>query len=435
MSQAAQVRSPLDLVADALTVLMALVLFGMSAMTLSALGIAYDQAGGSFLQKFHPATYLACLALAVRFVASANPIGWLVQQTERFPGATYFVTTWVVMIVFASMVQQAPISPIIDSFLCSIAFLVLYADADDRTRTTLRLALHAFMLVNACIGYFEFVSHMRLTPYVTGGKIILHDYRSTALLGHPLVNSGAGAAYILMLVYGADRSVNWFLRLVLVAVQLGALVTFGGRTAIVLCAILGAIRLLKPALEVLGGGRFDMRIALLAALSAPVGIAAVVYLMQRGTFDGLIERFADDKGSSSARVVIFQLFDYFSFDELLFGPDQQRLATIQNTLGIEYGIESSWFGFIFGYGAFMTFFFMIAFAALMWEYWRRSRPGASALFLYILIQLSSAAGISVKTPMFNQFVILLLVFFCDWPHARRPQGASRRSYGLSPERA
>ena len=357
------------------------------------------------------------------------------QQTERFPGATYFVTTWVVMIVFASMVQQAPISPIIDCFLCSIAFLVLYADADDRTRTTLRLALHAFMLVNACIGYFEFVSHMRLTPYVTGGKIILHDYRSTALLGHPLVNSGAGAAYILMLVYGADRSVNWFLRLVLVAVQLGALVTFGGRTAIVLCAILGAIRLLKPALEVLGGGRFDMRIALLAALWAPVGIAAVVYLMQRGTFDGLIERFADDKGSSSARVVIFQLFDYFSFDELLFGPDQQRLATIQNTLGIEYGIESSWFGFIFGYGAFMTFFFMIAFAALMWEYWRRSRPGASALFLYILIQLSSAAGISVKTPMFNQFVILLLVFFCDWPHARRPQGASRRAYGLSPERA
>ena len=122
---------------------------------------------------------------------------------------------------------MSPISPIIDSFLCSIAFLVLYADADDRTRTTLRLALHAFMLVNACIGYFEFVSHMRLTPYVTGGKIILHDYRSTALLGHPLVNSGAGAAYALMLIYGADRSVNWFLRLVLVAVQLGALVTFG----------------------------------------------------------------------------------------------------------------------------------------------------------------------------------------------------------------
>ena len=435
MRQAAQVRSPLDRVADALTVLMALVLFGMSAMTLSALGVAYDQSGGSFLQKFHPATYLACLALAVRFVASPNPFGWLVQQTERFPGATYFVTTWVVMIAFAWLVQQAPISPIIDSFLCSIAFLVLYADADDRTRTTLRLALHAFMFVNASIGYFEFVSHMRLTPYVTGGKIILHDYRSTALLGHPLVNSGAGAAYALMLIYGADRSINWFLRLFLIAVQIGALVTFGGRTAIVLCAVLGGLRLLKPALQILGGGRFDMRIALLAALAAPVGIAAVVYLMQRGTFDGLIERFADDKGSSSARVLIFQLFDYFSFDELLFGPDQQRLATIQNTLGIEYGIESSWFGFIFGYGAFMTFFFVIAFAALMWEYWRRSGPGASALFLYILIQLSSAAGISVKTPMFNQFVILLLVFFCDWPHARRPQGAPRRSFGLSPERA
>ena len=435
MIRAGYARSPLDHVADALTVLMALVLFGMSAMTLSALGVAYDQAGGNFLQKFHPATYLACLALAVRFVARPNPFGWLAEQTARFPGATYFVTTWMVMIVFASVVQQAPISPIIDSFLCSIAFLVLYADADERTRAMLRLALHAFMFVNACIGYFEFVTHMRLTPYVTGGKIILHDYRSTALLGHPLVNSGAAAAYALLLIYGADRSINWFLRLFLIGVQLGALVTFGGRTAIVLCVALGSLRMLRPTIEVLGGGRFDMRIALLAALSAPIGIAAVVFLLQRGTFDGLIERFADDKGSSSARVLIFQLFDYFSFDELLFGPDQQRLATVQNTLGIEYGIESSWFGFLFGYGAFMTFFFLIAFAALMWEYWRRSRPGASALFLYILIQLSSAAGISVKTPMFNQFVILLLVFFCDWPKARLPQGAQRRAWGLSAGRA
>ena len=58
-------RSPLDRVADALTLLAAALLFGVSAMTLSALGVAYDQAGGSFLQKFHPATYMASLALAL----------------------------------------------------------------------------------------------------------------------------------------------------------------------------------------------------------------------------------------------------------------------------------------------------------------------------------------------------------------------------------
>ena len=428
-------RSPLDRVADALTLLTAALLFGVSAMTLSALGVAYDQAGGSFLQKFHPATYMASLALAVRFIARARPLGWLAEQTARFPGATYFVTTWIVMIVFAAVAQKAPISPIIDSFLCSVAFLVLYADADERTRATMRVALHAFMFVNACIGIVEFVTHWRLTPYVAAGKVILHDYRSTALLGHPLVNAAVGAAYLLMLLYGADRAVGWGLRLVLVGVQLASFVTFGGRTAIVLSVALGAPRLARPALEVLAGRRFDMRAALVAALSAPVLLAAIVLLAQRGTFDGLLERFADDKGSADARLLIFQLFDYFSLDELLFGPDQQRLASIQNTLGIEYGIESSWFGFLFGYGAFMTLFFLAAFAALMWEFWRRSRPGAWALFLYILVQLSSAAGISVKSLVFDQFVVLLLAFFCDWPREQRAPAAARRALRLAPERA
>ena len=428
-------RSPLDRVADALTLLTAALLFGVSAMTLSALGVAYDQAGGSFLQKFHPATYMASLALAVRFIARARPLGWLAEQTARFPGATYFVTTWIVMIVFAAVAQKAPISPIIDSFLCSVAFLVLYADADERTRATMRVALHAFMFVNACIGIVEFVTHWRLTPYVAAGKVILHDYRSTALLGHPLVNAAVGAAYVLMLLYGADRAVGWGLRLVLVGVQLASFVTFGGRTAIVLSVALGAPRLARPALEVLAGRRFDMRAALVAALSAPVLLAAIVLLAQRGTFDGLLERFADDKGSADARLLIFQLFDYFSLDELLFGPDQQRLASIQNTLGIEYGIESSWFGFLFGYGAFMTLFFLAAFAALMWEFWRRSRPGAWALFLYILVQLSSAAGISVKSLVFDQFVVLLLAFFCDWPREQRAPAAARRAPRLVSERA
>ena len=120
---------------------------------------------------------------------------------------------------------------------------------------------------------------------------------------------------------------------------------------------------------------------------------------------------------------------------MLFGPDQIRLSTIQNTLGIEYGIESSWFGLLFGYGAFMTLFFVAAFAAFMWDVWRRCKPGAWALFLYIFVQLSSAAGISVKTLVFNQFVVLLLVFLCDWGAEAPAHARARTLRRLSPERA
>ncbi|MFV0282118.1 MAG: VpsF family polysaccharide biosynthesis protein [Rhodoblastus sp.] len=438
MIAARRMPSPLDRVADALTLLMALVVFGVSAMALTALGVAYDQAGGSALQKFHPATYIACLALAVRFVARSDPFGWLTRQAEHFPGVTYFVATWIVMVAFGSFVQHEPISPIIDTFLCTVAFLVLYADADERMRATMRLALHAFMFVNACLGVMEHVGQFRLTPYVTGGNVILHDFRSTALLGHPLINASTTAAYALILIYGGDRAVKWPLRLFLIGLQTVAMVAFGGRTAIVLFAVLGGARLLRPGLELLGGRRFDMRAALAFALSAPILIGAVVVAVQSGALDGLLERFVDDKGSAEARVLIFNLFDYFSWDELLFGPDQVRLATIENTLGIQYGIENSWFGFLFGYGLFMTLFFMAAFAALLWDIWRRALPGAWSLFFYILVLLSSAAGIAVKTNLFNQFVVLLLVFFYDWGDESGAPARVRAGYAgyrNAPERA
>ncbi len=108
MIATASARSSLDRAADALTILTALLLFGVSSMTLSALGVAYDQAGGSFLQKFHPSTYMACLALVVRFLARPNPFGWLAMLAGRFPGAAYFTATWIVMIVFAGVVRPVP---------------------------------------------------------------------------------------------------------------------------------------------------------------------------------------------------------------------------------------------------------------------------------------------------------------------------------------
>lgn len=93
------------------------------------------------------------------------------------------------------------------------------------------------------------------------------------------------------------------------------------------------------------------------------------------------------------------------------GPDPKRLAALQNALGIEYGIENSWLGLIFQYGAVMTMFFLIGFAALLWEFWRRAKSGAWAITLLFLVQVSASASLSVKTLAFNQFAILMLAMF------------------------
>ena len=49
--------------------------------------------------------------------------------------------------------------------------------------------------------------------------------------------------------------------------------------------------------------------------------------------------------------------------------------------------------------------------ALLWEFWRRSKVFASIILVDFLVQISSSASISVKSFVFNQFAILLLVVF------------------------
>lgn len=421
-------------IADTLMLLMVIAVFGVSSMALTAFGVKYDVAGGSLLQKVHPASYLAAAALAARFVARRDRLSWIAGLPARFPGAAYFAAIWIVMFVFASTVQHVPVTPLIDTFLCAFVFLILYSDADEGARRNVRRALHALVFVNACIGIGEYVTHMRLTPFVAGGVAITNDYRSTALFGHPLINSALSAAYILMLYFGGDRSIGPIARTALIGLQAAALVTFAGRTAIVLCAALVLIGSLRPAARLLIGGRFDMRVAMFALALAPLALTLVAALAQQGDFDMLLDRFSDDKGSAQARVVMFQLFDYFSPDEILFGPDQERLASIQRTLGIQYGIENSWLGFVFQYGALMAVFFSAAFGALLWEFWRRSKAGATALVLYFLILLTSATGISVKSLIFDQFGIMLLAIFGP---AQRQASESRARWiapRLAPER-
>jgi hypothetical protein len=408
-------------------VLSVLAEFGLSSLTLSAIGLKYDGSGGNFFHKLHPATWLAALTMLAHLFSRRDRFALYVAETaSRFPGAVYFATMWAFIIVWAALVQKLPITPLIDTFFCAFVALIVYTDSDEATRRIVRVALHVFMLVNACIGVFEFATHTRLTPLVIAGKPILHETRSTALMGHPLVNAGAGAAYALMMTLGADRAVGPAVRLVLIAIQSVALVCFGGRTAIVLFAALSALGQLPNLVALLLGRRFDARYAVVAALGSPLLLVAIALAIQGGALDSFIERFVDDKGSTQARIVMFQLFDYFRWEDLLLGPDQERLLWIQRLLGIEYGIENSWLGFLFQYGAIVTALFLLGFAALLWEFWRRARAGAWLTIVYVLVQLSAAAALSVKSTMFNHFAILLLaIFSADAPPPQASRARSR----------
>ncbi|MDE2577600.1 MAG: VpsF family polysaccharide biosynthesis protein, partial [Hyphomicrobiales bacterium] len=311
--------------ASALLILMTLVCFVISAMTLSYFGVKYDEAGGSALHKLHPASWIACLALMATFAARRDRIDWIAGLPARFPGAALFTGSWITIILFAQIVQHTPLMPLVDTFFCALVFLVLWEDADCETRNFITVMLHVVLVGNALIGIGEFVTHKRLTPFVTGGREVLYDYRSTALLGHPLLNAGTTGGYMLMMIFGGDRAVSLLPRLAIIGVCGVALVAFGGRTAIVMSIALTALGSIMPILRTLAGARFDLRGALAFSLVVPLAVGVLAFAYASGSLDQLIERFTDDKGSAEARVLMLQLFSHFTWEELFFGPDPVRL--------------------------------------------------------------------------------------------------------------
>ena len=413
-------RRPLRVAARLCAFAAAIGAFAISSMTLQALGLRYEAPGGGAWQTLHPATYVAALAVIFEAASRPRPFAYLAALPLRFPGAALFAINLALIVAYAAIFQKRPIAPLIDTFFVGAIFLALYEDFGPRERAALRLLLHIVLFANACLGILEFAFHFRLTPFVAGGRLIVDDYRSTALLGHPLLNAGTTALYAAMLILGADRALGTPARLAMVAVQLVALIPFGGRTSLTLAAVVVFLAALKPIGEAFGGRRFDLRGAIAAALLAPLGVAAAAAAWFGGALSPLIERFAADRGSTQARFAILDLFGAFSPADILLGPDPERLATLQNTLGIEYGIENGWLGLMFQYGTLMTAFFLVGFAALLGELWRRAKSGAWAILLLFLLQASSSASFSVKTFAFNQFAILMLAMFDGRAGVERP---------------
>ena len=404
-------RQPLRIAARLCAFTAAISAFAISSMTLQVMGLRYELPGGGAWQTLHPATYLAVLAAILEAASRPNPFAYLASLPLRLPGAALFAVNLALIVAYAALFQRAPIAPLIDTFVVGAIFLALYEDFSPRQRAVLRLMLHVVLFANAALGILEFAFHFRLTPFVAGGRLIVGDYRSTALLGHPLLNAGTTAVYAAMLILGADHALRTPLRLALTAVQLVALVPFGGRTSLTLALIVVVLAALKPLGEALGGRRFDLRAAIAAAFAAPLVVAGAVAAWFGGALAPLLDRFSADRGSTEARFAILDLFRAFSFEDILLGPNPRRLATAQNTLGIEYGIENGWLGLVFQYGALMTVFFLIGFATLLVELWRRAKSGAWAILLLFLLQASSSASFSVKTFAFNQFAILMLAMF------------------------
>jgi hypothetical protein len=310
-----------------------------------------------------------------------------------------------VMVFYAAWRTGGPVTQFIDTFLLSIALFVLIVRQSETWLRTMALAFHAFMAANALIGLGEFAGGVRLTPLVAEGVVIESDWRSTALLGHPLLNAAATAVYAYMLSSGGGRDLPLWLRGAAFLVQIAAMFAFGGRAATVLLAIFAVPALGVAAWRNRGAYKMTPASAGLLVVGAVAAAAIVGGLASSGFFDKFLGRFLDDGGSAAARSSMFDVVWALSPEMLIFGSDPDYVASLQRQAGIPFGIESFWVAMIAHQGLLFSIPFFVLFLVYMNGMRRWAIAGSIwSIFLFLLI-ISTSTSLSSKTAMLAVFTV------------------------------
>ena len=398
-------------------------LFSISGGMLWLVGYNYDGLTGNPATKIHPSTYLLVLVFAWRACTFGNPVGYMVAVADRRPASTLMAVISIVLLVVVIARQRPGMAGMIDTFVAPALLVMMLGEDDEKTFARTQTVVHAVMTVNALLALFEFATKTLVFPYRLDGVVFMADLRSTALQGHPLSNATITAIYVLALLSGS-KSLSMPLRLGLIGLQCAALVTFGGRSAMVTTIALGGIYLLFSGVAYLRRGRISLPGAALAVMLASLLPVVLAMLFSYGFFDALLERFVSDSGSANARVEMFELFKHFELRDLIVGPDIDLIESLRRINGLEQGIENPVIRLVLYQGAFFTLLLFFGFVLFMHEVARRCHPGIWLTMLGWLILLNTSESLASKTTLMTKFVVIALVLYRPARSGVRP-GAQR----------
>jgi hypothetical protein len=314
---------------------------------------------------------------------------------------------------------------IIDTFLLPILIAMVMWQLSSAQKRPLAWAIHLTILVNVVLGYYEYFSGHRLIPLTLGDVVVVGEWRSAALLGHPLTASGIVGAYVLALVLRPAICPPLLVRLPLIAFCLASLMAFGGRTSLV--TVLAVIALVGgfEVLRLMQGKRTPLPAAILAICVLFAAGALVFAALDLGIFDKMLLRFSSDKGSALARFATFSLLSHFDWHELILGPNPVRVNALQSQLGLNYGIENFWISSIVQFGLVHTILMTVGLVCFFVELLRRSHRAAWAIMVLIVIIAASSVSFSSKNIQLAQFVILISILLPREPR-RAPAPAQVR---------
>ncbi|MGL5164847.1 MAG: VpsF family polysaccharide biosynthesis protein [Afipia sp.] len=393
-----------------LLLLAVLVTFTLSSAMLTNWKVHYVTAGGGFYEKLHPATYLTFLAFGLLLLRNADPVGEIDRMLSGSKLILVYLGCWSILLV-QMFVLTRPFTVIIDTFLLPVVLCLAIWQLSPAQRKPLVWATHLTILLNVCLGYYEYFSGHRLVPLTLGDVLVVGEWRSSALLGHPLTASGLVGGYVLALVLRPAVCPIAMLRVVLIAFCLGSLMAFGGRTALVTVLLVLGFAAAKGTWLIARGRRVSLPAVIATLCLLFIGAAGIFAAFDLGVFDKMLLRFSSDKGSALARFATFDLLSHFDWQELVLGPNPTRVNALQAQLGLNYGIENFWISCVVQFGLIHTILLTIGLICLFVEILKRANPAAWAIVLLILAIAASSVSFSSKNIQLAQFIILITLLF------------------------
>ncbi|MCJ2059213.1 VpsF family polysaccharide biosynthesis protein [Methylobacterium sp. J-048] len=402
-------------------VIFTLLLVGLSGGLLWTLGFNYEGITGSPTSKIHPTTYLAIAMCGWGMLRAGNPVIPVVQALNRKPACVLLAICGVLLLVLIAARGGTGLAGSIDTFVLAGLVPILLMDRDAATLGRLENVFHFVMLANALLGLFEFASGQRFFPFRMDGMAFETDTRSAALQGHPLTNATVTACYVLSLAMGGGRLAPAF-RAAMIALQLVALVTFGGRAATVTTLVFGGMVGLVTLNRTLRNNRIPLAGAACACFALTMAPVLVAILATVGFFDTLLSRFVSDGGSAQARVDMLAIFDAIPFRQLLLAPDLLQVSTLRRIYGLEWGIENSIISDVLYHGVLVTALLVLAVGLYLAEVARGCRRGVWLPILAFVILVNTFEGLAGKTTMLAKFALMLIVLFPVNRLATAPEG-------------
>lgn len=406
---------------------------GMTAMSILAIGtispplltllhVNYSSAGGNILEKMHPGTYFAFLAFALLLLRGGDPIG----ELNRIAGPAKLLLIYFfacVLIVFQSVVLKRPFTGVVDTFLLPAVLCLIIWNLTPAQRRPLVWVVHFVLWLNIALGYYEFFSKRRLVPIIAADNVVVTgDWRSTALLGLPLVAAGVVAMYVMTLMLKPRTQAPPLYALPLLVLAMGSLMVFGGRTALVYTLVVLAGIVLVHLARLLRGDRFGMMTIIVATGFVMLVGALIPLLFGTGMFDKMIDRFSSDNGSASARIAGLHLLTLLDWREIIFGTTVSRSNAMQTMMGLDYGIENFWIASIVQYGLISTALITIGLGFFFAEILKRAAPGALVAVLFLVMVAASSVSFSSKNIILAAYVVQIVLLL---PRAQPMQQSVR----------